>query len=172
MTYEVPLVAKENVTVLSVGDSLEAIAVRAILESFNYRVTIHWVGSRKELLEILAGNIETDPIIVLSCHGIEEGIAVPDEPALGAGEITNIAKLTDKTIVNLGCLTGSPEFVQAFKNSKVKAYIAPIDYPEGKAAIGFISNLFMLLAYQVSLEDAIKRASAFDTETEQFKLFT
>lgn len=171
MTHEVPLVPKENVTVLSIGDSLEAVAVRSILESYNYRVTVHWIGSRKELIEILKGSIETDQTIVLSCHGTEEGIVVPGEPVLGAKDVTDVASLQGKTIVNLGCLTGSPAFAEAFKKAGTKAYIAPVDYPEGRAAIGFIANLFLLLASKHPLDEAVRRAAAFDAETKQFKLF-
>ena len=171
MTYEVPFVSKEDVTVLSIGNSLEAVTTRALLESFNYRVTTHWIGSRKELLKILAGEIKTDQTIILSCHGVEEGIIIPDEPVLGASELADVAKLDDKVIVSLGCLTGSTEIVNAFRECGVKAYIAPVDYPSGSAAIGFISNLFMLLASDVDLKEAVSRAAAFDTETKQFTLF-
>lgn len=171
MTYEVPFVPKENITVLSIGNSLEAVTIRALLESFNYRVTTHWIGSRKELLKILTGEIKTDQTIILSCHGVEDGIVIPDEPVLGAGEIANTAKLNDKFIVNLGCLTGSAEIVNAFRESGVKTYIAPVDYPSGSAAIGFISNLFMLLANGTAAEESTSRAAAFDAETKQFRLF-
>lgn len=171
MTYEVPFVSKEDVTVLSIGNSLEAVTIRALLESFNYRVTTHWIGSRKELIKILSGDIKTDQTIILSCHGVEEGIVIPDEPVLDANEIANIAKLNDKVVVNLGCLTGSTEIVNAFRGCGVKTYIAPVDYPSGSAAIGFISNLFMLLASGIDIEESTNRASAFDTETKQFRLF-
>lgn len=171
MTYVVPYVPKEDITIVSVGDALEAITVRALLESYNYRVTMHWIGSRKELLEVLAGNIEIYQICVLSCHGIKEGIIVPDEPSVGANEIAQTAKLTGKTIINLGCLTGSKDFVQAFKDSGAKSYIAPVEYPESRAAINFVSNLFVLLAANTGLSEAVQRAAAFDKETEQFKFF-
>lgn len=170
MSHEVPYVAKKDVTVLAVGDPFEAAAVRAILEGFNYRVTVHWIGSRKELLKILSGDIPTDQTLILSCHGVAEGIVIPDEPVLTAEEVGAAAKLDGKTIVNLGCLTGSSVFTQAFKKAGVQEYIAPIDYPDGKAAIGFVSNLFLLLADEVGLSSAVNRASNFDVEMQQFKL--
>jgi hypothetical protein len=171
MTYKVPLVLKEDVTIISIGDSLEAVAIRSILESFNYRVTVHWIGSREEVIEILKGNIKTDKTAIISCHGVEDGIVISDELSLGAQEIADVAHLTGKIIINVGCLTGLPDFVEAFKNSGASAYIAPTDYPQGKAAVGFISNLFLLLTSKITLKEAVQRASSFDKETEQFKLF-
>jgi len=170
MSYEVPFVEKENVTIISLGDSLKAATVRAILESYNYRVAVQWVGSRKELVAILSGDIFTDNTLILSCHGTKEGIVIPDEPALTAEELSNTAKLPGKTIINLGCLTGSPVFVNAFKTAGVQHYIAPIDYPEGKAAINFTANLFLLISSKVELGEAVARAADFDAETQQFKL--
>lgn len=58
----IPYVPKRSLTIVAVGDVLEATAVRATLEGFNYRPTTHWVGSRAALL--LA--IPTDDTLVLS----------------------------------------------------------------------------------------------------------
>lgn len=171
MTHEVPLVPKENVTVLSIGDSLEAVAIRSILEAYNYRVTVHWLGSRKELIEVLKGSIETDQMVVLSCHGTNDGIVIPDEKNLGGQEIGEIANLPGKIFINLGCETGSPDFAEAFRKAETKAYIAPTGSPHGRAAIGFTASLFLLLASKHPLDEAIRRASEFDAETEMFKLF-
>jgi hypothetical protein len=44
----IPYVPKQSVTIIAVSDVLEATAVRAALEGFNYRPTTHWVGSRAE----------------------------------------------------------------------------------------------------------------------------
>ncbi len=95
---------------------------------------------------------------------------MPDEPVLKAKDIADVASLQGKVVVNLGCLTGSQAFAEAFKKAGTKAYIAPVDYPEGRAAIGFIANLFLLLAGKHPLDEAVRRAAAFDTETEQFTL--
>lgn len=169
MTYEVPYVPKDTVTIVVVGDSAEAIAFRASLEAMNYKVVLHHASSRKELLEVLSGNIPTDEKVILSCHGIEEGIYVPDEEPLGAKELGGIAKLTGKTFINLGCHTGSPEFQAAFKKAGVVHYIAPVDYPEGAATLVFAINLFYHLK-NVPLKNAVAQASQLDDETKQFQL--
>jgi hypothetical protein len=168
--HDVPFLAKEDVTVVSVGDVLEATAIRTLLEGFNYRVTVHWVGSRKELLMLLAGSIRTDDTIVLSCHGGDAGIHVPDEAPLSAVELQEVARLEGKTVISLGCLTGSAAFAAAFKTAGVAHYVAPTDYPEGRAALNFASNLFFLLAARRSVQDAVHRAATFDPETTQFEL--
>ena len=170
MEHDVPLVLKKPITIVSISDVLEAIALRTLLEGFDYRVTVHWVGSRRELLEILAGNIETDVTVILSCHGTDGGIYMPDERPLPPEEVADTARLADTVVVNLGCLTGSEAFAEAFRAAGVAHYVAPTDYPDGRAALNFASNLFFLLAAQVSMQDAVKRAANFDPETAQFEL--
>jgi hypothetical protein len=168
--HDVPFLAKEDVTIISVSDVIEATAIRTLLEGFNYRVTVHWVGSRKELLMLLDGSIGTDGTIVLSCHGVDAGIYVPGEAPLGAEEVQEVSRLEGKTVISLGCLTGSPAFATAFKTAGVAHYAAPTDSPEGRAALNFASNLFFLLAAGRSVEDAVSRAAMFDPETAQFEL--
>jgi hypothetical protein len=169
--HEVPYVLKKTVTIIVVGDSFEANALRAVLENFNFRVTVHWVGSRKELLMLLDGTISiADELILLSCHGIEKGIEVPGEEPLGPQELGQVAKVPNKTVINLGCKTGSPDFQQAFKQAGAAHYIAPDDYPEGSAAMVFAVNLFYFIKVGRSLQEAVMQASSTDEEAGQFKL--
>jgi len=171
MTHEIPYVPKKAIVIVVVGDSFEANALRAVLENFNYIVTVHWVGSRKEFLMLLGGDIPiNDEIIVLSCHGIEQGIEIPGEEPVGPQEISEVAKLPNKTIVNLGCKTGGAAFQEAFIQAGAAHYIAPDDYPEGSAAMAFAVNVFYFLKTGKSLHEAVAQASGMDDETGQFKL--
>ena len=170
---EIPLVNKKGpVSIIAVGDSKEATALREALENFGYRVDMHWVGSRKEFLEILSGNIATNNTVILSVHGIEEGIYMPDEKAVSADDIAKIANLKDKTVINFGCITGKDNFVKSFiKNGKASVYIAPEDYPEGSAALLFGIVMFYELSRNKTIEEAVEKASSLDNETKIFKLF-
>ncbi len=120
-------------------------------------------------MKIISGEVETDGIIILSCHGVEAGIVIPSEPPLGPSEIEGLAVPSNKLVISTGCLTGAPSFSDAFRKSGVSTYIAPVDYPSGKATLMFVSTLFYLLSANVSIREAIKTAASFDTETMQFK---
>lgn len=170
MTHEVPFVEKKDVSLVVIDSSLEATAIRDVLEAFNYRVTTHWVGSRKELIEILSGNIETSNTVILSCHGIEEGIYTPDEDPLTTEEIARTAKLAGKTVVNLGCLTGKSTYQEAFTNAGVTNYIGPSDYPSGNATLLYVITLFYGLSVGESLADAHGHARTTSEDGEQFVL--
>ncbi|HEY3560696.1 MAG TPA: hypothetical protein VGL05_24700 [Kribbella sp.] len=150
------------------NDVLEATAIRATLEAFNYRTTTHWVGSRIELLKLLAGDIPTGDTVILSCHGDEHGILVPDEPPIAPADVREHARLDGKTFVNLGCRTGT--MAPTFLAAGAAAYIGPVDYPDGSAALAFVANLFFLRAYDVPLEEAARRAAALHPECTQFTL--
>ncbi|GAA1579175.1 hypothetical protein [Kribbella karoonensis] len=165
----IPYVAKPNLTIIAIGDVLEATAVRAALEGFNYRTTTHWVGSRAELVKLLSGDLPTDDTVVLSCHGDERGILVPEEAPITAVDLHTHAQFDGKTIVNLGCDTG--RLAPAFHAAGARHYVAPTDSPEGTAALAFVTNLFFLRTCDIPLPEAVQRAAAFHPECEQFQLF-
>lgn len=171
MTRAVPYIPKKAITIIVIGASFEAGALRQVLENFNYRVTVHWTGSRKECLMLLGGDIPvSDDLVILSCHGIESGIDVPGEEAIGPQDIGKTAKLQGKTILNLGCKTGSPSFREAFRQAGVAHYVAPDDYPEASAVMIFAVNLFYRLSTGESLHEAVEQASSLSDEVGQFKL--
>jgi hypothetical protein len=170
MEREVPLVLKKAVTIVAIDDPLEANATRALLEGLDYQVTVHWVGSRREFIELLAGGIRTEGTVILSCHGGADGIYVPDERPVSPADLCEVAKLGGKTVISLGCMTGSTAFADAFEEAGVLHYVAPTDYPEGRAALGFTANLFFLLASGTDLRVSVERASEFHEETRQFEL--
>jgi hypothetical protein len=168
---EIPYVPKRNVTLIAIADPLEATAVRAVLEGLNYRTTSHWVGSRAEAIKLLTGEIPTDQVVIVSCHGDEHGILLPDEDPITPGDVRDHACLEGKTVVNLGCCTGSDDLSAAFRAAGTTSYVAPVDSPDGAAALAFVSNLFFLHTYGVPLDEAVRRAAGFHPECEQFRLF-
>lgn len=163
---------KRTVTIVDVDDTLESAALRAVLENLNYRVTVHWTGSRKELLKIVGGEIETDEMVIVSCHGKPDGIQVPDEAPLSPEELGASGRLDGKTVISTGCVTGTPAFAEAFKKAGADHYVAPVDYPDGSAALAFVTNLFLLLSYDTDLAEAVQRAADFHDEMKQFRLLT
>lgn len=175
MAWEVPLVLKDTVSIVAIGDTgLEPMALRTMLEAFNFRVDIHWVGSRKEAVEILRGSIPTFfPYIILSCHGDPTNggcILVPDEPPLTIADLASIVHLPERVVLNLGCATGTEAFAAAFFKGGCVAYIAPADYVEGNAAIFFAIHLFYFLAQKKSLREAVELSRAHD-ECGLFRLY-
>ena len=172
MKPDFPLVFQEPLSLVAVSFSdLEAIALRSVLEYFNYRIEIHWVGSRPQFLEILNGNIPTFHYLILSCHGDETGILVPYQESVPAMDLAKTVKLPGKIILNLGCNTGIEPIVRAFLKGGCEAYIAPSDYVEGNAAMLFSIHLLYFLAAKHSLVEAVELSRQNDKQCALFKLF-
>ena len=168
--YEVPYVRKETISLIAIGDPLEATALRSVLERFNYRVEVHWVGSRKEVLEILRGTVETFPYLILSCHGDERGgILVPDEPVITTAD--NEINLPDHIVLNLGCGTGQEDDASRYLTGGCRAYIAPTLAIESSSALLFTIHLFYFLKQQYSLADTVRLSRGHDAECELFQLW-
>lgn len=170
--YEVPLVLKTPISLVSLGDLREALTLRSVLEGFNYRVDLNYIGSRKEFLEVLSGNIFTFPHLILSCHGDEGCICVTEEKSVGSVEIGELARLKNKTVINTGCSTGKADFVKAFvAKGGAGAYIAPDDDPWGTTALLFMIHLFYHLDRGLDLNEAVKKSADFDEHSNMFKLY-
>ncbi|MBL8152749.1 MAG: hypothetical protein JNM70_01090 [Anaerolineae bacterium] len=178
MPQVVPLVLKVPVSIVVIGDTgLEPHSLRAVLESFNYRVEIHWVGSRAEALEIFRGAIPTFDHLIVSCHGDPEvpggAILVPDEDPISAADLTGRVHLPGKTVLNLGCGLGTLELARAFLGGGCAAYIGASDYVEGNSAVFFAIHLYYFLTTpnRLPLGEAITRARSFDAECGLFNGF-
>jgi hypothetical protein len=172
---EVPLVLKTPVSMVVVGNTgQEPYALRHCMEWFGFRVETHWTGSRKELVEILKGNIPTHSYIVISCHGEDDDggrILVPDESPLAAAEIEEIAILPGKTVLNLGCALGTESMARAFLNRGCKAYIAATGYVDGSSALMFAIHYFYFLYFDKSLAEAVALSREHDDQCRLFRLF-
>jgi len=170
---EFPLVLQESVSLIVVSySSLEAVALRSVLECFNYRVEVHWVGSRRQLLEILRGSVPTFHYVVLSCHGEGDSILVPHERSVSAAELASIVQMPGRLVVNLGCRTGTDALAAAFLGGGCDAYIAPTDDIEGKAAMLFAIHLFYFLAEKRPLTEAVQESRKHDAGCALFKLYS
>ena len=170
---EVPRALQEPLSLIVVSySSLEAMALRSVLECFNYRVEVHWVGSRQQFLEILGGNVPTFRYVVLSCHGEDDSILVPYERPVSAAELSNTVQLPGRIVVNLGCRTGTEALATAFLGGGCDAYIAPTDYVDGNAAMLFAIHLFYFLAKKHTLTEAVEESRKHDAECALFKLYS
>lgn len=173
--HEAPLVPKLPLSLIVLEWSgLESTALRGALEYFGYRVDTHWIGSRKEFIEVLKGKIPTADTIVISGHGDEdEGMhTCPDEKPLRPQELVEVAKLNGKTVVSLGCSTGTEEFAQAFLKAGCTCYVAPTGYPFGNSALLFAIHIFYAMAQKKkTLTEAVEEAKEYDAESADFRLW-
>lgn len=172
MKPDFPLVHEEPISLIMVSyTDLEAIALRSVMEYFNYRVEVHRIGSRPQFLEILNGNIPTYRYLIFSCHGDETGILVPYQEPVSATDLAAIVRLPGKIIVNLGCLTGTEPIAKAFLEGGCEAYIAPVNFIEGNAALLFAIHLFYFLGAKRTLAEAVQELCKHDDQCALFKLF-
>lgn len=175
---------EKNILLVDFGDTgNESEAIRQVLERYGYYVLLFPLGRPNDLIQIFKNDIKFFKFdtLILSCHSKEDGkiimpvlgenIYLKNEPRgnFGAVEIRKYFKLTNKTILNLGCYTGKDKkMVEIF--SEHNNYIAPVDVVLGNSALNFVLNLFYYLK-DYELETAYIKASSIDSETKLFKLY-
>lgn len=159
------------VSILMVDRGVEALAIRSLLEQFNYRVEIHAIGSRRHFLEILQGKVPTFEYVIISGHGLEGAFLLPDEPDVMAGDLDGLVALPDKVVISTCCETGIQTLAAAFLKGGCAAYIAPQAEIEGNAAVLFVIHLFYHLAKKLPLTAAVELARTYDNECALFKTF-
>jgi hypothetical protein len=168
---------------VEVSNTLEALALRAALEWWGARVTLHLVGMAQDVVRILGGGEPLAEYVVLACHGDERGLILPElvpeveleQPyhgAITAADFHEFLKLPGKVVLNNGCGLGRPEIAEAFLQAGVRAYIGASDYPDGDSSLFYAFHFFYGLIHNVaSIEEAHARASAHDKGTQMFRLY-
>lgn len=172
-----------HVDIINIGDALEVVALRAVLENWGVVVRVWHVASPSSLVSLLNGQIQLSDIVVLSCHGGSQGLHLPElhpevaarQPYNGiltAAQMREFLKLTEPVIINTGCALGRDEVAQAFLSAGGSFYIGTQDYIEGTASLLYLSLFFYEhLCRNKSIEEAHRRAASHDEETQLFKLY-
>lgn len=140
-----------------------ALAVRGALELFRLNVYMHFCVQKRNVLDVLAGNVPESNYVVLCSHGLEElrADAQPEEMKMGfravddssgtweevaiALEPTNIPEmvnLQERTVVSLGCSSGREPLARAFLASGCRAYAGPVGAVDQDACALFAITFF------------------------------
>lgn len=174
---------RKRVLILDACDvGTESAAIRSALECFGYLVTIYYIGRPQDYFDVLGGKEKLDfDYLILSCHGeagrilvpvLGEEVYHPDECRgnLGYEELCGHVGVQDKTIICTGCTTGSGELYRAF-TCRSNAFMAPINYIEGKSGLLFVITLFYHLSSGKSLAESCELARGTDGETGLYRLY-
>ena len=168
---------------MSLDDDVAALALRSVLEYWGCNVVIHFVATAGQLVDLLNGETALSGPIILMCHGVEQGLALPElapqiaarqpyQNVVTATDLREFLALSNRLVLSTGCFTGRPEFADAFLHAGCHAYIGPTDYPEGTSALFYPVHFFYEFHVRnAPLEIAHQKASAHDDETRMFKLY-
>lgn len=171
-----------KVDLIVIGEPLEAVALRSVLESFGVEVRCHFIGHVKRLVSFLNAEEFLYKVVILSCHGDERGIILPELAAeldktmpyqgvLSASNCREFVRLKHQVVINTGCCLGKDDFADSFIKNGASAYIGFEDYPEGNAVVFFIiSFLYFYLYKRLPLNEAFAKARSIDKETSMAKL--
>lgn len=160
---------KNKQVTLVCGDEnscLETIAFRGVLEYLGFVVSTHWIGNKEQFLSLLEGHTNTDDILLLSCHGDEEGFHIPTDEIVSYDEIK--VNLPKKIVVSVGCETRKAS--DYFMKGNCNAYIAPKNSPEGNDSLLFVVKLFWLVSQGKTFSDAFSEAQSDMPKESEFLL--
>lgn len=132
------------------ASDLETIALRGVLEYFNFVVSTHWIGNKTQFLGLLQGDEPVDDMVVILAHGDEGLFHMPTEETVHFEELH--IQLPGKTVISTGCASAGA--ATEFINGGCRLYIAPKEFPEGNDAAFFLMKFFWLLAQGKNAEEA------------------
>lgn len=173
-----------RIAVVMVDDMSEGLALRQAIEvvgGFEVPVDLVAVGRCAHLIAALCGEASDADHIILSCHGDDEGIILPElhqaiaakeayTGRFGAGAIEKEARLAGRVVLSTGCSTSV--LAEAFLAAGASAYIAPTDYPEGPAPFAFaVTFYYHLLSLSENLRTAFEAARTVGGDAQMFALF-
>ena len=173
---------EKKIDIISIADDVASLSMRSVLEYWNIKVDIHYVAKSQDLGDIFKKDSLSENLLLM-CHGVEEGIHLPElDPAVAKTQpydkvltpdnLDEFLKLNGQTVVSIGCKTGTKALADAFLSKGAKEYIAPSSYPEGTASLLFTVNFYyFLLVKELPIKEAYTKAKLIDNETEMFELF-
>ncbi|MCK2055945.1 hypothetical protein [Methylobacterium sp. 37f] len=173
-------ISRPLVSIVAIGDSGEALLLRALLESLGASVLLHLPGTPADVLLVLGAGGSPADHLVLSGHGDDEGFILGeygpeiDTRCLTRGRLSPVTlaehiTLPGKVVVSTACETGTAAFGSAFLKGGVAAYIAPNGSPEGADAVLFVHRLFhQFLARRRPLALAFAHAAGDDAAGRMF----
>src|SRR5262249_2737059 len=144
---------------------------------------LHHIGNVRQLVERLRQPTRESRYLLLECHGIAEGLALPElashleslQPyhhALTPTDLHEFVQVEEAVIINTGCSLGTPEFAQAFFHGGARAYIGAEGDPHGDAALLYVLRLlYGTHCQQSTLRDAHHQARHQVLETAMFRLW-
>ncbi|KPN94837.1 hypothetical protein [Lysinibacillus sp. ZYM-1] len=164
----------------------ESMALRAALESFGARVTLHLIGRPNDLVDVLSGEDLHGKMdyLILNFHGDEGRFCLPElgedvyednEPKslyFGPQDVLSYSRLQDVKVIAAGCSLGWEQLATAFMKSGCHSYLAPDDYIDGNANLMFLIRFFYeIIANHKNQQEAFRLAQAIDSETAMYKLY-
>lgn len=170
------------VDLIVIDEALEALALRAILESFGVEVRCRFVGNANILVTLLGRENQLQDLVILSCHGKKEGMLLPDlaprleaqmpyQKIVTAKHFLEFLELNGQIVMTTGCCLGQRKFADSFLQRGAAAYIGTEEYVDGASTALFMTSFLYYFTYKgQSLEEAFKKAKAQDQETALFRL--
>lgn len=169
------------VAVVDIGDTLEALLIRSMLESLGAVVTLHLPGTPEDFLTLIAGGERVHQHLIICGHGDENGFVFGDyiedidtsmlvEGSLPPSVVAEHARLDGKIVLSTCCETGGKAFADAIVGKGGAAlYVAPDGSPEGADAPLFVHCFYhALLARKQTPEAALERARSYDEAAVMF----
>lgn len=169
-------------------------AVRSSLELFRLRVHLYFCVQKRNVLDLLAGNVADAQYVVLCCGGFGlEQSEVADATQMGIefarlvdfvdgrwqevtvrltpADIRALVKLPGRTVISMGCMSGREPIAKAFLDTGCKAYIAPVRPVDQDSDALFVIGFFYHLLSQerdpsmaCTEEEAVRRAASIDMD--------
>jgi hypothetical protein len=171
------------VDIIVIDTGCGASAIRGALEGFNIQTRMHYIGNAKHLVSLLGSRDYLHKTIILSCHGDQGHMVLPElaqelertmpyKKRLTSSDLLEFLNLKGHTVINTGCGLGHSEFAASFLAKGSENYIGATDYIEGNAALMFvIAFCYFYFSEGITIDAAFNKAYSLDNETKLFKLW-
>lgn len=158
-----------QVTILALGDTGEALAIRSLLESMGHEVKLRKVGAPSQVSGALRSAAAEDDVIILSAHGGEKGLfmgamADPVENALLSDGWLPVSVAfegvrfgDDTVLISTACAVRESGLAAAMFAAGGHL-VAPNGDPDGHIIVPWIGAC--LLRADAGLAEAVKGANA------------
>ena len=174
----------QTVNLIDVNDIFETLALRPALEYWGYKTTLDPIGNVNQLVDLLSTPGKLSDIVVLMCHGDDNGLSIPElhpdllptmkfQKSLSPQDIQSFCQSDVKLIINSGCSLGTEAYAHAFLEAGCQNYLGAMDDPLGNDSLMFLLTFFYELSRSAfDIFKAYEESVGTNTNFGMFKLYT
>jgi hypothetical protein len=171
-----------RIHIIALGDSLEAITMRAVLEAQAHRVGLSFAATPEQFFAACTQSAEGADALIISAHGDEAGFVFPplaeevsefvlDNDILTPKQMAAQMTQAPPLVFSTACFTGQRKMADIFLSAGAREFVGPTHEPEGADIALIVGLVFRPQSASLPIKDQLEKIATLVPDAAMFKSF-